>query len=228
MASFTRSTRGRDDGTERRKTEDSYTDRHPVVVVALVGFLSLAFGVLTAYGQEWLPQEVNSLANSAGSWSLIAFLLALLATGPRLAAACGALSLLSLLAGYVLGAGVRGYPSGSSLIVFWGLAAVFVGPLLGFGAHWVRTGSRTLAAVGAGGMGGVLIGEGVYALATVADTTYPPYWWGEIVAGVVLLGVIAARRLRRPLPALLSVAVAAAVGVAFVGLYSGNLIMFFR
>ena len=203
------------------------TDRHPILTMGLVGVLSVALGVLTAYGQEWLPREVNSLANSAGSWSLIAFLLALLATGPRVAAACGALSLLSLLAGYVLGAGVRGYASGSALIVFWGLAGVLVGPFLGLGAYWVRAGRRALAAVGAGGMGGVLIGEGVYGLAYIADTTYAPYWWGSIVAGIALLAVIGALRLRRPLPVLLSVAVAGTVVAAFVVAYSGNLIALF-
>ena len=84
----------------------------PVALTATVGLLGLTLGVLTAYGQEWLPREVGSLANSSGSWALAAFLLALLATGPRVAAACGALALLALLAGYVLGAGLRGYPSG--------------------------------------------------------------------------------------------------------------------
>lgn len=32
-------------------------------------------------------------------------------------------------------------------------------------------------------MGGVLIGEEVYGLTYVADTTFPPYWRGEIVVG---------------------------------------------
>ncbi len=201
--------------------------RRPVVLMAMVGLLGLALGVLTAYGQEWLPREAGSLANSAGSWALAAFLLAFFATGPRVAAACGALTLTALLAGYVLGAGVRGFPSGSALIVFWGLAAVFVGPLMGLGAHWVRSGRRTLAAVGAGGMGGVLIGEGAYGLTYVADTTFPPYWWGEIVVGAVLLCVIAARRLRRPLPVVLSVTVGAAVAAAFVVVFSGDLISIF-
>ena len=195
----------------------------PVALTATVGLLGLTLGVLTAYGQEWLPQEVGSLANSSGSWTLAAFLLALLATGPRVAAACGALALLALLAGYVLGAGLRGYPSGLALIVFWGLATVFVGPFLGLGAHWVRSGRRTLAALGAGGMGGVLVGEGVYGLAYIADTTYPPYWWGQIAVGVALLGAIAVGRLRSPPLVALSVAVGLVVAAAFVGVYSGGL-----
>jgi hypothetical protein len=195
----------------------------PGALTATVGLLGLALGVLTAYGQGWLPQEVGSLANSSGSWALAAFLLALLATGPRVAAACGTLALLALLAGYVLGAGLRGYPSGSALIVFWGLAALFVGPFLGLGAHWVRSGHRTLAALGAGGMGGVLVGEGVYGLAYVADTTYLPYWWGQIAFGVALLCTIAVGRLRSPPLVALSVAVCLVMTAAFVGVYSGGL-----
>ena len=195
----------------------------PVALTATVGLLGLALGVLTAYGQKWLPQEVGSLANSSGSWALAAFLLALFATGQRVAAVCGALALLALLAGYVLGAGLRGYPSGSTLIIFWGLAAVFVGPFLGLGAHWVRSGRRTLAALGAGGMSGVLVGEGVYGLAYIAHTTYPPYWWGQIAVGVALLCAIAVGRLRCPPLVALSVAVGLVVAAAFVGVYSGGL-----
>lgn len=114
--------------------------------------LALALGVLTAYAQGWLPDRVASLANSSGSWVLIAFLLALLGATPVAAAAFGSLSLLSLLTGYVVGAGVRGYPSSTALLLFWGAA-------------------------------GVLVGEGVYGLLFIADTTYPPYWWGQMVVG---------------------------------------------
>ncbi|MBA3425053.1 MAG: hypothetical protein H0U04_11065 [Rubrobacter sp.] len=201
--------------------------RNPAALAILVGFLGLLVGVLTAYGQEWLPEEMNSLANSSGSWSLMAFLLALLAASPRTAAACGALALAALLGGYVLGAEVRGYPPSSALITFWGLAAVLVGPFLGLGARWVRSGPAPLTALGVGGVSGVLIGEGAYGLLFIADTTYPPYWWGEIFAGVVLLCWVATWRLRRLVPVALSAVVSIAIAAAFVGVYSGDLIAFF-
>ncbi|HSO52194.1 MAG TPA: DUF6518 family protein, partial [Actinomycetes bacterium] len=79
----------------------------PYLRVALVGFLGLALGVLTAYGQALLPEEVGSVANSSGSWALLAFLLALAATSQPMAAGFGCLTLITLLAGYVLGAGIR-------------------------------------------------------------------------------------------------------------------------
>ena len=96
---------------------------------------------------------------------------------------CGALALVALLAGYVLGAGIRGFPSSTALMVFWGLAAVLAGPPLGLSAHWVRAGRPGLAALGAGVPAGVLIGEGVYGLRVISDTTFPPFWWTEIASG---------------------------------------------
>ena len=78
---------------------------------ALVALLGLTLGVLTAYGQAWLPQELGPLANSSGSWALLAFFLALLGTNQRMAAMLGSLTLVALLGGYVLGAEVRGDPS---------------------------------------------------------------------------------------------------------------------
>lgn len=198
--------------------------RRPAVTAAVVALTGTGLGVLTAYGQSWLPQEIASLANSSGSWAMVAFALALLATTPLVAAAYGCTALVTLLAGYVVGADVRGYSSSPELMLFWGLAAVLAGPLLGLSAYWVRSGHRWLAAVGAGGISGVLIGEGIYGLAYIADTTYPPYWWGSIVGGLVLLTVIAALRLRRPQAIALSAVIAALVAAALVGVQSQGLI----
>ena len=194
---------------------------------ALVGLLGLTLGVLTAYGQAWLPQELGSLANSSGSWASLAFLLALFGTNHRIAGMLGFLAFITLLGEYVLGAEFRGDPSSSSLIAFWGLAAVVAGPVLGLGAHWLKTDRGYLAAVGIGVMCGVLIGEGVYGLTFIADTTYPPYWWGEIAVGVVLLGYVAARRLGELKPAAVAVVCSLIVAAAFLGIYSQELISFF-
>lgn len=65
-----------------------------MVVVAI----ALALGVATAYAQEWLPEQMGSLANSVGSWALVACALSLLATSGQLAAVFGSASLLTLLA----------------------------------------------------------------------------------------------------------------------------------
>jgi hypothetical protein len=119
--------------------------------------------------QVWLPEDLGSLANSSGTWALVAFALALLAVVARAAAFFGCVALPALLGGYVLGADVRGYASGTALVVFWGASALVVGPALGVGARWVSIGRRTAAAVGIGAMSGVLIGEGVKNAVPLSD-----------------------------------------------------------
>lgn len=193
--------------------------------LGLVGVVGLALGVLTAYAQGWLPPELRSLANSAGSWALVAFLLALLlASGVRSGALIGSLALLALLAGYVLGAEVQGYTSGTGLIFFWGAAALLAGPLVGTCGFWVKSGEGGRPAVGVGAMSGVLIGEGVYGLTEIADTTYAPFWLGEAVVGVVLAAWVVSRSPKRLHTAVVAVAVASLTAVAFVVVYSQDVI----
>lgn len=43
---------------------------------------AVVLGVLTAFGQEHLPAELHSVANSAASWSLVAFAVAAYAVAP--------------------------------------------------------------------------------------------------------------------------------------------------
>ncbi len=86
----------------------------------LVASTAVFMGVVTAFAQGWLPEQVGSLANSSGSWALLAFLLARLAATPAAAAGFGSLSLLALLAGYIAGASMLGHPSSAQLIIFWG------------------------------------------------------------------------------------------------------------
>ena len=183
-------------------------------------------GVLSAYAQGSLPDELGSLANSSGPWALAAFCLALLAPSRPIAALTGGVVLVGLLAGYVVGADVRGFSSSSSLLTFWGLAAVTVGPVLGLAAYEVRTRHPTLGALGGGAMAGALIGEGIYGLVVIADTTSPPYWIGEIAVGVAVLCAVAVR-LRRPASIGLAVLTAGVVATAFVAVYRLDLITLF-
>jgi hypothetical protein len=193
--------------------------------LGIVGIVALSLGVLTAYAQEWLPDELGSLANSSGSWALVAFGLALLlATGVRNAAVIGSLALLALLVGYVLGAEARGYASGTGLIAFWGAAALLAGPLVGIGAFWVKSGGGLRPALGVGAMSGVLIGEGLYGLAFIADTTYPPYWWAETLVGALLAAWVVSHHPNRFQTAAVALAVGTLTVAAFLVVYSQDLI----
>jgi hypothetical protein len=177
--------------------------------------ISLALGALTAYAQGWLPSGVASLANSAAPWCLCAF--AFGASTPRRLAAgwYGSLTLLALVVGYYgTNELLRGYPSSGTYVAFWSLAAVLAGPLLGVGGCAVRHERGLLAAAGAGGVGGLLVAEGIHGLTVVAATTSTTYWWCEIVLGCALWAWLAATRLRSPGLKLAS----GAIGVLIVGL----------
>lgn len=186
---------------------------------ALAG--GLLVGFLTSFAQGWLPDALSSMANSGGSWSLAAFLLALL--GPRrwVSVAIGALALAAMVLGYDLASMLRGYGVAVFYTLFWGAAAVTIGPLLGWAADAVRR--RTWwAPVGAGLMSGVLVGDGANGLLTLLETTSPVYWSLSVGAGLVLLGWACVRRLRGAGPVLAAVATTAVMAGVVLGVYAGS------
>jgi hypothetical protein len=189
----------------------------PLTLLATV-LIAFLLGILTAYGQAWLPHDTRSLANSAGCWALVAFALALMApTVPR-AVTSGAISLVALVVGYVTGAGMRGLPASSNLLTLWTIVAVSVGPGLGLAAHWVRRNPR-LAPLGLGAMSGTLVGEGSYGLLIIANTTSPPFWIAEIATGVTLLVVVGSWRLANLRAGAVATLTTLVVAIAFVVLY---------
>jgi hypothetical protein len=195
-----------------------------VVILATSASAALLIGVLTAYSQAWVPEELGSLANSVGPWALVGFSLALLAQRRSVAVMTGGLALLMLLVGYVIGAALSDSSSSRSLIVFWGLAALAAGPVLGLCAHWVRSRERMLDAVGIGAVAGVLVGEGIYGLTVISETTYPPYWRAEIAAGVALLVLVSAARIRSPRALAVGLVTAVIAAGSFVVIYRMDLI----
>lgn len=202
--------------TLRHGTSESHPAASTVVVPVLV---AAGLGGLTALGQAHLPEVLSPLANSSGSWTVVAFGCALVARSPRSATLVGGLAMLALLAGYVLANSVRGFPSSTALLLFWGVAGVTVGPLVGLGAHWARSRRDLWAGLGVGGPTGVLLGEGVYGLTVVSATTPAAYWWGSVLLGVLVATVASTVWLRGPTARLVAPVVAAAVAGAFVALY---------
>lgn len=200
----------------------------PVVdaVLRVIG-VSLVLGGMTAFAQASLPFVLSPWANSAGTWSLAAFALTWWFARSALSSMLsGAASLAALLAGYVVTDELRGFPAGLALMLFWGVAAVVVGPVLGLGAWWLRSRRDALAALGAASIGGVLIGEGISSLLTIADTTPPTYWWGSIGVGVALLLTAARARLRGARAYATAALATAALAAAYVVLtgFGGSLL----
>lgn len=193
-------------------------------ILGAVALGGLLVGGLTFFGQRVLPFGLSPLANSSGAWCLAAFLMATANRRPRLGLLLGFVALATMLAGYDVVSEARGFGAGRSLWLFWGVAALFVGPALGVGAAWVRGANPVRAAAGIGVLSGILVGEGVYGLTIVAETTPAGYWMVQMVVGV---GIAVAASLRRPrraerlaVASVLTVVVAAAF---YVG-YSGDLI----
>lgn len=160
------------------------------VIAVLVG---LAVGAFTAYGQGWLGDSFGSLVNSAGPWSVAAFLVARMSRSIWVGALTAAITLAMCELGYVLANNIRDVPSSRSTIVFWLTAALLAGPPLGVAGVWSRHESKVRAAVGWGVISGVLIGEGTYGLARLTNTTNSTYWLVELVLGVALLTVVLIR-----------------------------------
>jgi hypothetical protein len=73
-------------------------------------------------------------------------------------------------------------------------------------------------------MSGVLIGEGVYGLSTIAGTTYPPYWIVQIAVVVVILGSVAIQRPTQVRRVAVAVACSLLVAASFVAVYRLDLI----
>jgi hypothetical protein len=192
-----------------------------VLLVALGG---TGIGVLTSFGQTHLPFELSSLANSASSWSLAAFLLSLGEVVPRRGAVLGAVALATMIVGYAAATELRGFTVGTRLLVFWGFASIVVGPALGAGAAWVRGRDPVRIAAGVAVIAGILVGEGVYGLTVVADTTAGAYWVGAIIVGVAVVIVVSVGKLRTFRHVATCVALTAIVASAFYLTYSGNLI----
>lgn len=187
------------------------------VVVLVASFL---LGGLTSYAQGFLPDAAAPFANSAIGWTLLtAFLVAWAARDPRTrtwhAAVLGAASFVLLTLGYTVAADLRGFFYDPTL---FGVVGLVVGPFVGVAAAWLwRTGVHS--ALGTALLAGIGLGESVYGLTTVVETTGATYWLVIGVVALVLLVGMLARRLRGALPVTLAVAGTAVVATAFVVAY---------
>ncbi|QJW38555.1 hypothetical protein FIC82_016195 [Cellulosimicrobium protaetiae] len=187
-------------------------------VVVLVA--SLVLGGTTSYAQGLLPDAAAPFANSASGWTVLtALLVAWHAGDPRArtwhAAVLGAASFVLLVLGYTVAADLRGFFYDP---VLFGVVGVVVGPFVGVAAAWLRR-TGVHAALGTALLAGVGLGECVYGLTTVVETTGATYWVAIGVVALVLLAAMLARRVRGAVPATIAVTGTAVVAAAFVLAY---------
>jgi hypothetical protein len=167
--------------------------RSTAVVVAF----SLLVGGLTSPAQGFLPESVNSLANSAGGWSMLAFLGVWLSRArPLPGAVLGAVSFVAMVEAYGVVSLWRGHFFAEPFSSMWIPIGLVAGPVIGLAAALVRHASRAWTIAGVATLSCVLVAEGVFGLTVVADTTSPVYWTLEIVLGIAFV-VAAVRRGRR-------------------------------
>jgi hypothetical protein len=160
----------------------------PTALLAAV-LTGLAGGVATSWLQGHLTGGWYVLADSGAVWTVVAFVVAAAVAGPRwLAVTSGTLALLCEVAGYyALAAQARGIAVTVSEQVVWTVAALWVGPLAGLAGWAWRQGRPTASLVGAFGILGVVLGEGVDLIRRVQR---PDAGWGEITAAVAVAAVV--------------------------------------
>ncbi|WP_091729836.1 DUF6518 family protein [Nocardioides scoriae] len=165
-----------------------------VARVATVLVVAGLAGAATSLLQTVLPAAVASFANSAGSWCLVAWLLARPAGSAPRGAAVAVLALVALVAGYYAVAHLRGFSVSPGSVGFWLVAAATVGPVLGVGAVWSRRARGWRRVLGALVLPGLLVAEAAYGLALLRASTSTGYWATEGLVGVGLGVALVAER----------------------------------
>jgi hypothetical protein len=171
-----------------------------LLAIAITAGIALAAGAITPFAQQYLPDWLRSLANSSGSWAMIG-LLAVYVSRARgvLAAVLGIAALVLLNEAYAVVSTARGFYYAGGLASEWTFVAIVAGPIIGLAASWLRW-SRAkplLVTLAVAAPSAVLIGEGVFGLTVVAETTSPVYWWLQIAGGVAFVAIVSVRMLRR-------------------------------
>ncbi|NNC13727.1 hypothetical protein HII28_17825 [Planctomonas sp. JC2975] len=177
-------------------------------IIVLVA--SLVIGGLESLAQGYLPDWLRPLSNSVSGWTLVTALLVSWArVRPGVGVVLGALSFALLVVGYAVISTWRGHYYSP---LMWALIGLVAGPFIGVAASWLRE-NGIRAALGTGLLAGIGIGDAVFGLTVVADTTGVVYWTLAGILGLLLLGGMLFRRIRGTVPIL--VLIATTVLIAF-------------
>lgn len=157
-----------------------------MAAAASVIAFSLVVGGLTSPAQQYLPDALRSFANSAGGWSMFAFLAVWLSRArPVLGAVLGAVSFVVMVEAYGWVSLWRGYYFSEPFSSMWIPIGLVAGPVIGVAAALVRHSPRRgWRVAGVSLLSAVLLAEAAFGLTVVRATTSPVYWVLEAVAGV--------------------------------------------
>ncbi|BDZ51901.1 hypothetical protein GCM10025867_41420 [Frondihabitans sucicola] len=166
-----------------------------LVAAAVVILGSLLVGGLSSFGQQLLPSWVTSLSNSAGGWSMFAFLLVWLSRAkPVLGAILGLVAFEAMVEAYGFVSGLRGFFFSAPFSSRWTVIGLAAGPVIGLAASLTRHGGRLWRVLGVACLSVVLMVEGGYGLIALLGSTSPVYWTIELVAGAAFLSAALVRR----------------------------------
>jgi hypothetical protein len=154
--------------------------------ISLAVIVGLAAGALTEALVLRVSFSLVPLTDTAAPWVLVAFALAL--TGRRRGEALilAVAALLALVLGFYLAQATRGWEVSRHQVGFWFLACFVAGPLVGLAADWSRRGGAIAGAIGAGIVGGVLVGEAVHGIRDFTYSSPHAYWRVQLVLGLAL------------------------------------------
>ena len=174
-------------------------NRAAIAEMGLAVVAGIGLGALTSVLQGRLG-PLDPLVNSAGSWCVVAALLASRTRRPVLAVFIGVLTLWSLLGGYLLATEMRDLSMSQSFVLFWAACGAVGGPVVGLAGSWLRHHGAWRASLAVTALAGLLLGEAIYGLTVVVATTGAIYWVLEAVIGLaVLVGLGGGAPARGPL-----------------------------
>ena len=157
---------------------------------------------MTGAATEWstlrVPDALQPLTNAAAPWVLVAFAVALCARWSGEALVLAVTVFVAEVLAFYLGEALRGWTVSGHQLAFWSVCSLIVGPVVGLAAGWLRHSGRREAALGAGIVGGLLVGEAVNGLTALRFSSPAGWWQIQIVVGLALALVPVLWRTRGP------------------------------
>jgi hypothetical protein len=165
--------------------------------IVLVFGAAAVTGFLTPYASIHLPGSINVVANSSGSWAMVAFASVYLSNARGLfAAVLGACSFVVMDVVFFFAFENRLGAYSHDAIAFWLFIGIVVGPVVGLSASWLRSPHAVLREIACAAPASVLIGEGAFMIIQQPGLS-PVYAHASVVVGVLVFLVLALWKLRR-------------------------------